>query len=161
MQYKTWPWKDLNKAIENSQNSGAQNNGAQLDEKEVQEKQNDLFRQGTMNDLAQKIGEISPAEPVLGGKWYITRFWFADDSNAYIEYEVVGFLPTAEEDGHIMRRMLVKVEGEQEKPEYKVIAYFEPGENDWILKSGEDTMFGKPLGLYEFDQEKQEWAKRN
>src|SRR4030042_5803033 len=71
LNYKTWPWSDLNKAIENSQNSGAQNNGAQLDEKEVQEKQNELFRQGTMNDLAGKISEISPAGPGLGGKWEV------------------------------------------------------------------------------------------
>lgn len=151
LNYKTWPWSDLNKAIENSQNSGTQNNGTQLDEKEVQEKQNELFRQGTMDDLAGKISEISPAEPVLGGKWYVTRFWFVSDRDIYIEYE----------DGHIMRRILVKIEGEQERPEYKIIAYFEPGENDWILKSGEDTMFGKPLGLYEFSEEEQEWVKKN
>lgn len=154
---KQWPWAELKNAInkvnqpaQETKNQETQNQNAQI-EKSLEEKKAELFRQGTMNDLATKIGALSPVKPVLGGIWHITRFWFADDRNLYIEYE----------DGHIMGRILVAVSGAEEKPEYKVIGYFEPGENDWILKTGKDTMAGKELDLYEYNTDNKEWAKKN
>jgi len=154
---KQWPWVELKNAINKvnqpapeTQNQETQNQNARI-EKSLEEKKSELFRQGTMNDLAAKIGKISPVKPVLGGSWHITRFWFADDRNVYIEYE----------DGHIMSRILVQISGAEEKPEYKVIASFEPGENDWVLKTGKDTMAGKQLDLYEYNTDNKEWVKRN
>jgi hypothetical protein len=110
-------------------------------------------RQEIMKDISAKMGDLSPVKPVLGGRWYATRFWFVSSSNsdAYIEYE----------DGHIMGRILVGIEGAEGKNSYKVIGYFEPGENDWVLKQGRDTMSGKPLDLYEYDNNKKEWVKKN
>ncbi|MBI4812150.1 hypothetical protein HY798_01705 [Candidatus Falkowbacteria bacterium] len=60
-----------------------------------------------------------------------------------------------------MGRILAWADGSAEKPAYKIVAYFEPGENDWELKQGEDTMAGKPLDLYEFDESQNEWVKKN
>jgi hypothetical protein len=160
LKYHKWPLGDLKDAMQKvSQQQQPQDAGQNQEATSTQETigksqdevASDLFRQGTMNDLAGKIAVLSPSKPVLGGKWFVDRFWFADDRNVYIEYE----------DGHIMRRILVQVSGQAEKPEYKVVAYFEPGDSDWALKSGSDTMAGKRLSLYEYDQGKKQWVKKN
>lgn len=112
-----------------------------------------ITREEIMDDLSQKIGDISPAKPVLGGKWYINRFWFIRESNKdfYAEYE----------DGHIMAQILVEAEKKDGKLNYKVVAYFEPGENNWVLKKGEDKFFGSLLDLYEHNEELEDWIKKN
>jgi hypothetical protein len=150
LKYKYWPWNDLKRAVENI--SGDNSDISQGNEvAKTEEADSELAKQIAMSDLSGKIGELSPEKPVLGGKWRITRFWFADDKDVYIEYE----------DGHIMRRLLAQISGEDEKPEYKIIAFFEPGENDWILKTGNDTALGKKLDLYEYDEAREEWIKKN
>ena len=120
-----------------------------------------ITREEIVDDFPKKIADISPAKPVLGGSWYINRFWFIQNSNKdfYAEYE----------DGHIMRQILVEARkvypersrGEDDKLEYKVIGYFEPGENDWILKKGEDKFSGVLLDLYEHSEELGRWVKKN
>ena len=106
-----------------------------------------------MTDVAEKIGDISPVKSVLGGSWYVNRFWFIKDSdeNFYVEYE----------DGHILRQVLLNAEKTKDELNYKVIGYFEPGETTWILKEGEDLFFGKGLDLYEYDEESSRWVKKN
>lgn len=162
LKYNQWPWQMLKEAnsrykseklapssIEESEvgknvEGGAISKGGEGDDSTV-------FRQAVTRDLSSKIGELSPAEPVLGGSWFITRFWFASDKDVYIEYE----------DGHIMRRILIQMGYVDGELEYDVVAYFEPGENDWGLKQGEDTAFGKKLELYEYDDKEGEWVKKN
>lgn len=106
-------------------------------------------REQVMEYVSKNISAISPEKPVLGGSWYTTRFWFVfgSDKDFYVEYE----------DGHIMRKMLIKIEDGK----YKVVGFFEPGEDDWQLKSGEDLQFGKPLELYEYDQDLNKWVRKN
>lgn len=113
----------------------------------------DITREEIFTDFPNKIAEISPIKPVLGGNWYINRFWFIQDSNKdfYVEYE----------DGHIMRQILVGVGKKNNQLEYKMIAYFEPGENDWVLKRGEDNFSGALLDLYEHSEELEKWVKKN
>jgi len=115
--------------------------------------ENEITREEIMDDFIEKIGEISPAKPVLGGIWYINRYWFPQgiDDNFYAEYE----------DGHIMRQVLITAERNDNQPHYKLIAYFEPGENDWVLKQGEDKFLGKTLDLYEYNEELGKWVKKN
>jgi hypothetical protein len=150
LKYKYWPWNDLKRAVGDI--SGDNIDVLQGNEAtKTEEANSELARQIAMNDLSIKIGELSPEKSVLGGKWRITRFWFANDKNVYIEYE----------DGHIMRRLLAQISGEGKKPEYKIVAFFEPGENDWILKTGNDTALGKKLDLYEYDEAREEWIKKN
>ncbi|KKT76222.1 MAG: hypothetical protein UW72_C0009G0022 [Parcubacteria group bacterium GW2011_GWF2_44_7] len=112
-------------------------------------------REVVMEDAAVKIAQISPVEPVLGGKWYVNRFWFIDGSYSsfYVEYE----------DGHIMRRVLLTADTSQAPANiaYHVDAYFEPGDSDWILKTGKDQKSGLSLILYEYDQNLKRWTKRN
>jgi len=106
-----------------------------------------------MEDVAQTIMEISPAKPVLGGHWFVDRFWFVSDSDSdfYVEYE----------DGHILARVLLQAQEKETGLSYKVVAYFEPGESQWTLKSGQDTQFSKNLDLYEFDDTLGRWTRRN
>jgi hypothetical protein len=158
LKYHNWPWNDIKSAVNNAKNKNIpenatttiQNNEAKI-EPSPEQKNSQAFRQAAMDDLSGKIGQLSPVQPVLGGHWFVDRFWFADDNDVYIEYE----------DGHILRRILVSVDGQEGNFKYKAVGYFEPGENDWILKQGKDTMIGKRLDLYEFDQAKGEWAKKN
>jgi len=106
-----------------------------------------------MEDVAQTIAEISPVQPVLGGHWFVDRFWFVSDSDSdfYVEYE----------DGHILRRVLLQAQEKETSLSYKVVASFEPGESQWTLKSGQDTQFSKNLDLYEFDDTLGRWVKKN
>lgn len=110
-------------------------------------------REKIMEDVAQMIGEISPVEPVLGVHWFIDRFWFVSGSDNifYVEYE----------DGHILRRILLEAQEKETGLNYEVVAYFEPGESDWVLRSGKDKQFGKNLDLYEYDEAQGEWVKKN
>ena len=104
-------------------------------------------------DVSEKINEISPVGPVLGGQWYVNRFWFIQESNKdfYLEYE----------DGHIMRRLLAETEKANQSLNHKIIAVFEPGEVDWKLIQGEDKFFGQSLDLYEYSDELETWVKKN
>jgi hypothetical protein len=107
-----------------------------------------------MEDVAQAIADISPVQPVLGGHWFVDRFWFVSgsDSNFYVEYE----------DGHILRRLLLSADLSQRGIiSYNTRAFFEPGESDWILKSGQDQNSGLPLILYEHDDVSGRWVKKN
>ena len=109
--------------------------------------ENNQLRKEAMAYIAKNIADLSPAEPVLGGTWFVIRFWFVDDTNFYAEYE----------DGHILRKILVS----KRDSRYTVDGFFEPGENDWVLKEGEDAFFGKPLDLYEFDEGTARWVRKN
>lgn len=112
-----------------------------------------ITREEIMKDCETKIAGLSPVKPVLGGNWYINRFWFIKESDKdfYIEYE----------DGHIMRRILIEADKKNGKLDYEVVAYFEPGENDWVLKRGEDKFSGSLLDLYEHSEELNQWIKKN
>ena len=110
-----------------------------------------ISREEIMEYIADNISELSPEKPVLGGNWHVYEFWFATDYDVYADYE----------DGHISRRILISVFGNDKNPQYKVQAFFEPGENEWTLKSGEDTIFGKILTLYDKDVKTGKWIKKN
>ena len=101
-------------------------NGQELPETPPKE----ISREEIIKDVCERINDISPVNPVLGGKWYVLRFWFIQDSNKnfYTEYE----------DGHIMSKILAEAEKINEELTYKIFGVFEPGEVDWQLKQGED-----------------------
>lgn len=110
--------------------------------------------------VQENISEISPVEAVLGGTWYVTRFWTIEDednvadNNAkrfYVEYE----------DGHIMNKMLLDVFVDEFSISHEVKAVFEPGESDWVLVDGEDLEVGKDIYLYEKDSGSDKWVKIN
>jgi len=109
----------------------------------------EITREEIMIDVSKKINEISPTNSVIGGTWYILRFWFIQESNTvfYTEYE----------DGHIMSKILIEIENSN----YNIVAIFEPGEVDWKLIEGEDKFFGESLDLYEHSEELNGWINKN
>jgi len=106
--------------------------------------------------VQENISEVSPVEAVLGGTWYVTRFWtiagidINDTERFYVEYE----------DGHDMRKILVDVMTDEFSISHEVKATFEPGEAGWILIDGEDLEDGKNIYLYEKDSESEKWIKK-
>lgn len=146
--YDKWPWqKGVNMAPPIATISPGATGSPSPEENDP--------RQVVMKDVAAKIAQLSPVEPVLGGKWYVTRFWFIDGSYAtlYVEYE----------DGHILRQILLTANTIKAPQEisYKVDAYFEPGESGWLLKSGKDQESTLPLILFEYDQASNNWVQKN
>lgn len=111
----------------------------------IQETRNDFI-----NYVSKNISSLSPQAPVLGSHWEVNRFWFIKDSIAYVEYE----------DGQILRQILVESKETEGKINYKVLGYFEPGNNEWILREGDDPYFGKTGDLYEWDDINKNWKKR-
>ena len=145
--YKRWPWQSAVEVASPTITASA--TPSEITDTPKVKTERDII----MEDVAQMIGEISPVKPVLGGHWFVDRFWFiiGSDSSFYVEYE----------DGHIMRRVLLEAQEKETGLSYEVIAYFEPGESDWVLKSGKDKQFGKNLDLYEYDENIKEWVKKN
>ncbi len=149
--YDKWPWQKEVNVASPAATASSEVNGSSLLSPSPQQPQ--TARGKIMVDLAAKIRQLSPVEPVLGGQWFVDRFWFVSGSNEYVYAEY--------EDGHILRMILVKATANSSGFEYKVEAYFEPGESDWLLKTGQDSQSDKDLDLYEFDQNKKEWVKKN
>jgi len=112
------------------------------------------LRQNVMNDVAVKISELSPFESVLGGKWYVTRYWWPklaiNLGDFYVEYE----------DGHIMRQIILRPEKTDTQINYQLIAGFIDGEDGWELSQGENNLFGQELIGYEYDQPNGEWITK-
>ncbi len=136
--FSNWPWQ---KAVSLPQGQVASD----------QNWENKEPRQIIMEDVAARIGELSPEKPVLGGNWYVSRFWFIDGFNNtfYVEYE----------DGHIMRKLLLVADmSSGQDVKYTQKAFFEPGESDWILKSGKDLPLGQHFNLYSFNQTAGQWV---
>ncbi|MDD4290534.1 MAG: hypothetical protein PHH83_04705 [Patescibacteria group bacterium] len=64
------------------------------------------------NFIKENISEISPKKEVLGGKFYITKFTWADDNNGLVDYE----------DGHIAFKAKFNISLERNNPK---INFFE------------------------------------
>ncbi len=143
--YDKWPWqKEVNVASPTATASPEASNALPVAKEP---------REIVMEDVAAKIAQLSPVEPVLGGQWFVDRFWFVSGSDEYVYAEY--------EDGHILRMILLKATAQGNNFEYKIEAYFEPGESDWLLKSGQDSQASQDLDLYELDQSSGEWVKKN
>ena len=147
-------WKNKDNQEASSQEQSRQENTGD-NQQASGENQENRFEKPTITsaqdsiDYAQAhLAELSPVKPVLGGSWRVTRFWFATDNDFYVEYE----------DGHILREILVHF---NPQTGYGVVGYFEPGENAFELKSGKDTMFGRALILYEYNQATKKWERKN
>lgn len=136
-----WPWQ-----VRSANNEEGQKKESLFD-KWLTKKTEGLEREPVMEYVSNNINQLSPAES-LSGEWQVTRFWFVfgSDKNFYVEYQ----------NGQTMRKMLIA----REDGNYKVQAIFEPGQDDWMLKSGDDLQFGKPLELYEFDRNQSKWIRK-
>ncbi|MBI4119046.1 MAG: hypothetical protein HY452_02170 [Parcubacteria group bacterium] len=111
-----------------------------------------LDREDVIEFFTQKINEVSPEPPVLGGKWLVTRFRFAGGNTVYVEYE----------DGHIARAfLLILTKTVATAPDYRIIGFFEPGPLGYKLLAGEDSAIGRPQEIYEHNETAGKWIKVN
>ncbi len=111
-----------------------------------------LNRNEVFSFFPEKINEIAPEKPVLGGKWQVARFRFVDNNSVYVEYE----------DGHIARAFLLTLnKNVGSMPDYKIVGYFSPGPLGFDLLSGEDISKDKPQEIYEYNETAKKWLKVN
>ena len=147
LKYDKWPWQREEVSVpQSTETATAQPSGSNAVAKEP--------REIVMEDVAARIGQLSPEAAVLGGQWYVLRYWLIGGSYStfYVEYE----------DGHIMRKLLLTANlSKLPSISYKVNAVFEPGESDWILKTGQDQASALPLILFELDQATGRWTQKN
>ena len=146
--YAKWPWqKEVNMPLP-TETASPESGGSILPTAKSD-------RDFVMEDAVGKISQLAPEPPVLGGQWFVSRFWFVDgsDNTFYVEYE----------DGHILRQLLLVADTSQapNKISYAVKAFFTPGESDWVLQSGQDEAAGHSLILYEYDQARGRWVQKN
>jgi len=149
--FQRWPWQKFSGLVSPTATPTAISNTSASPSISPAEREP---REIVMEDAAKRISELSPEKAVLGGKWFVNRFWFIDGSNNtfYVEYE----------DGHILRRVLLTANlSQMPSISYKVDAFFEPGESDWILKSGKDQRSELPLILYTYDEAQKRWIQKN
>ena len=111
-----------------------------------------LDKEDVVEFFTQKINEVSPEPPVLGGKWLVTRFRFVDGNMVYVEYE----------DGHIARAFLLTLtKTVAMAPDYRIVGFFEPGPLGYKLLAGEDSVAGQPQEIYEYNETVGKWIKVN
>jgi hypothetical protein len=111
-----------------------------------------LVKEEVISFFTERINEVSPENPVLGGKWFVTRFRFVGDNHVYVEYE----------DGHIARAFLLSLtKSTGSIPDYKIVGYFEPGPMEFKLLSGEDTQKRKAQEIYEYSETAKKWIRVN
>jgi hypothetical protein len=142
--YKHWPWQNDMILLSPTPSDSANVSGTPK-----VKTQRDII----MEDVAQKIAQLSPEEPSLGGHWFVDRFWFVSgsDTDFYVEYE----------DGHSLDQILLKAEKTGAGFNYNLVGFFTAGESGWILQTGTDAQFGKNLDLYEYDAGQKTWLKKN
>lgn len=117
-------------------------------------------RQNLMNYLNADINSLA-LEKSPNGTWQINTFYFASDSDLYVEYEspqsIGGDKPY---DGHLWLIRATKLE--RQVPVIETLAYIQEDENDPdknILKQGTD-LYKDATGMatYEYDDDAQKWV---
>ena len=102
--------------------------------------------------FSEKINEVAPEKPLLGGQWKVIRFRFVDKNDVYVEYG----------DGHMDRAFLLTLtKSVAAVPDYKIVGFFEPQSLGYKLLAGEDTMAGKAQDIYEYSETTKKWLKVN
>lgn len=158
-EYKSKKQKAGEATNENAGENSQKNNSISADTENNPEPENqikDPRLDEVISYIAENIGKISPVAPVLGGKWHANRFWAVNNPDGGEKIKIYAEC----EEGHIMRKFLIAADFSKDTVFYKVEAVFEPGEADWNLVQGEDLAFGKPLILFEKNQEKNKWERK-
>ncbi len=123
-----------------------------VEEKAVKEKMENS-RTDIMLAVSQQMNGLSPYETT--GMWFPVKFWFdrndAENQYVYVDYE----------DGHYMYRVLLEVFEVDNGLEFSIIGKFELGEDEWGLKEGVDTLYGKIFDIYNWNPDTNQANKIN
>lgn len=117
------------------------------------------MRRKLMNYITKNINTLA-LEKAAGGDWQVTTFYFANDTDVYVQYESEGsFMEEAPYDSHLWLVRASKMD--RNIPLIKTLAYIQEDAEDPeknILKQGEDIYAEvKNLTIYEFDEEANQW----
>lgn len=116
-----------------------------------------------MNWLAANINSVAPKKAPYQ-KWTIDTVEFVDGKNVYVEY-----YDTVEDDENATipddvdtsRKILIETSAKPDGSyDAKVLAYWEMGEEDYVLKTGADKFEdASDTTMYQYDPEAKSWTR--
>lgn len=117
-------------------------------------------RQNLMKYVSENINTLA-IENSRGGDWQVETFYFANDTDVYVEYEspgsIIGNSP------YDARLWLIRVSKmDSSVPAIETLAYIQEDENDFeknVVKFGQDLYKdADDMSVYEFDVDKKIWT---
>lgn len=118
-------------------------------------------RRKLMDYVSANINSVAPKKAKYQ-KWTVDIVEFVDTNNAYVEYyDAVEDDENSNIDEDTARKILVEATA---KPgggyDLKVLAYWEMGEDDYVLKSGTDKFEDvSDTSSYQYDPEQKKWER--
>lgn len=117
-------------------------------------------RRRLMNYIRDNINTLA-LEKAPKGDWQVETFYFANDTDFYVQYETEGsFTEDAPYDSHLWLIRATKLE--RDVPAIETLAYIQQNQDDPeknIVKQGEDLYKDvKNLTIYEFDEDANQWV---
>lgn len=121
-----------------------------IPEKQSEEKPDEAQRQEIIAYFNQNADKFLPVPP-KNDKWDTPSFYFVGNSKVYVEnYALDSDLAGVQ--------FLFDVKKVGNTFEFKKLAEFKEGEEDWVLIEGEDNFSDFIFDNYEFDQQKEKWV---
>lgn len=118
-------------------------------------------RKKLMEYLAANVNSLAPHKAKYQ-KWTVDIVDFVDEKNVYVEYyDTVEDDETSDVDEDTSRRILVETSaGPGGAYNAKVLAYWEMGEDDYVLKTGTDKFEeADVIASYQYDSENKTWER--
>lgn len=118
-------------------------------------------RKKLMNWLAANINSIAPQKAKYQ-KWTVDIVDFVDENNLYVEYyDAIEDDENSEVDEDTSRKILVEATAKSDGTySAKVLAFWEMGEDDYVLKTGTDKFEDvEDVISYQYDPEKKTWER--
>ena len=118
-------------------------------------------RKKLMNWLAANINSIAPQKAKYQ-KWTVDIVDFVDENNVYVEYyDAIEDDENSEVEEDTSRKILVEATAKSDGTySAKVLAYWEMGEDDYVLKTGTDKFEDvEDVISYQYDPEKKTWER--
>jgi len=116
-------------------------------------------RKVLMNWLAANINSFAPQKAKYQ-KWTVDIVDFVDENNVYVEY--YDTIEDTENDVNedTARRILLETVAKPGGYSAKVLAYWEIGEDDYVLKTGTDKFEdSEVIASYQYDSEQKTWER--
>ncbi|OGI27242.1 MAG: hypothetical protein A2359_00300 [Candidatus Moranbacteria bacterium RIFOXYB1_FULL_43_19] len=117
-------------------------------------------RKSLMDWLVRNINSVAPQKAKYQ-RWTVDIVDFVDESNAYVEYyDTVEDDENSDVEDDTSRRMLVEIGPSGAGYNAKVLAYWEMGEDDFVLKTGKDKFEdADTIASYQYDPEEKIWER--
>jgi len=120
------------------------------EEKESSEKPDENLRQSIIKHINSKLGDL--AAPPKDDKWDTPSYYFVGNSKVYLELYALD----TDLEGI---KILYDVDKAGNDFTLKELARYSEGEDDWILKGGEDEYEEYAMDIYDYDEDDKRWEK--